>query len=72
MADLAVDTRTFGGATTTQDTLWMATPTVLVPGENMVTRAGPSGLYAVGLDHWGLTMRSLKEYEDLIVRLAAA
>jgi len=48
-ADLAVDTHFFGGATTTQDTLWEGTPTAMVPGENMVTRAGPSALEAVGI-----------------------
>ena len=71
MADLAVDTRNFGGATTTQDTLWRTTPTAMVPTENMVTRAGPSALEAIGVPSDSCSVESLKEYEDLVVGLVA-
>lgn len=47
--DLALDTRPFGGITTTCDGLWTGVPCVSLPGGTSVSRAGQSILHAANL-----------------------
>ncbi len=68
VADLALDTLVHGGHTTISDALWMGCPAVTLPGRTFTARAGASLLRAAGAAD--LVVDSLKDYEDLVVRLA--
>lgn len=68
LADLALDTRIFGGHTTTSDMLWAGVPVISLLGAHFASRVGASLLTAIGLEE--LVTRSLEEYRDLAVHLA--
>ncbi len=68
LADLALDTRIFGGHTTTSDMLWAGVPVITLLGAHFASRVGASLLKAIGLEE--LVTNSLEEYRDLAVRLA--
>lgn len=68
LADLALDTRIYGGHTTTSDMLWAGVPVITLLGNHFASRVGGSLLKALGLDD--LVTTSLEEYVDLAVRLA--
>src|SRR3989344_4797209 len=67
-ADLALDTQTYNGGATTSQLLWSGVPIITILGNHYVSRMGASLLTAIGLPE--LITHSLKEYEDLAVRLA--
>ncbi|MBE0533406.1 MAG: tetratricopeptide repeat protein [Rhodospirillales bacterium] len=68
LADLALDTRIYGGHTTTSDMLWAGVPVITLLGGHFASRVGASLLRTVGLDE--LVTISLEEYRALAVRLA--
>lgn len=67
-ADLALDTRTYTGHTTTSDMLWCGVPVVALRGEHFASRVSESLLGACGLG--SLVAENLHEYrlmiEDLV------
>lgn len=66
--DLVLDTLVKNGHTTSLDALWGAVPVVTLPMERMETRASTSAYESM---EWSpLVVHSLKEYEDMAVRLA--
>ncbi len=68
LADLALDTRIYGGHTTTSDMLWAGVPVVTLFGGHFASRVGASLLKTMGLDE--LVTVTVEEYRDLAVRLA--
>jgi predicted O-linked N-acetylglucosamine transferase (SPINDLY family) len=68
LADLCVDTFTYGGHTTTVDALWAGVPVVTRLGDAFAGRVGASLLQAVGLPE--LVAPDLAAYEALALRLA--
>lgn len=50
--DVALDPMPYGGHVTLIDGLWMGVPTVSLPGETAVSRAGLSLLTTAGLEDW--------------------
>jgi predicted O-linked N-acetylglucosamine transferase (SPINDLY family) len=50
--DIAVDTLTYSGGTTTCDALWMGVPVVTAPGTRSVSRSAASLLATLGLADW--------------------
>jgi protein O-GlcNAc transferase len=68
LCDLALDTFTYGGMTTTSDALWAGLPVVTVRGRHFASRASASLLFAIGLDE--MVTDSPKEYEDWAIELA--
>jgi protein O-GlcNAc transferase len=66
--DLALDTFTCNGHTTTSDCLWAGTPVIALQGKHFASRVSASLLTAIGLPE--LITRSPKEYEALAVKLA--
>ncbi|OGC92363.1 hypothetical protein A2899_03480 [Candidatus Amesbacteria bacterium RIFCSPLOWO2_01_FULL_49_25] len=68
MANLMLDTHPVGGHTTTVDALWAGVPVITILGRHFASRVSASALSAIGLPK--LITHSLKEYEDLAVRLA--
>jgi predicted O-linked N-acetylglucosamine transferase (SPINDLY family) len=68
LADLALDTLTVNGHTTTSDCLWVNLPVVTVKGLHFPSRVSASLLKAVGLP--ALVCGSVADYEDLAVTLA--
>ncbi|WP_316975999.1 O-linked N-acetylglucosamine transferase, SPINDLY family protein [Shumkonia mesophila] len=68
LADLALDTRIFGGHTTTSDMLWAGVPVISLLGGHFASRVGASLLKAIGLEQ--LVTHSLDDYRELAVRLA--
>ena len=69
LADLGLDTRLYGGHTTTCDTLWAGVPVVTVKGRHFASRASASILAAAGLPD--LITERLEDFETLAERLAA-
>jgi predicted O-linked N-acetylglucosamine transferase (SPINDLY family) len=67
--DVALDTFPYNGHTTTCDALWMGVPTVTLPGQTHVTRAGLSGLSAAGVAD-GLVADGPADYVSKAVALA--
>ena len=67
-ADLVLDTRIYNGHTTTSDALWAGVPVITLQGGHFASRVSSSLLKAVGLPE--LITHSLKEYEELAVRLS--
>jgi predicted O-linked N-acetylglucosamine transferase (SPINDLY family) len=68
LADLFLDTLPFNGGTTASDALWMGLPLLTCSGKTFASRMAGSLLHAIGLPE--LITTSLREYEDLAVRLA--
>lgn len=69
LADLALDTRTVNGHTTTSDALWAGVPVISMLGTHFASRVSASLLHAVGLGD--LVAESTAAYETLAVTLAA-
>lgn len=68
LADLALDTFTCNGHTTTSDCLWAGVPVVTKIGGHFASRVSASLLTAVGLPE--LITKTPEEYEKLILSLA--
>jgi len=68
LSDLALDTFTYNGHTTTSDCLWAGVPVVTLKGNHFASRVSASLLTAIGLPQ--LITHTQKEYEDLAVKLA--
>ncbi len=68
LADLGLDTLTYGGHTTTVDALWAGIPVVTRRGDAFASRVGASLLQAIGLPE--LIAPDLAGYEALALRLA--
>lgn len=68
LADLALDTFTVNGHTTTSDMLWAGVPVITLQGKHFASRVASSILTSVGLTD--LISKNKKDYEDLAVKLA--
>ena len=68
LADLALDTLTVNGHTTTSDALWADVPVVTCQGTHFASRVASSILQAIGLDE--LVAHNLADYENLTIHLA--
>jgi predicted O-linked N-acetylglucosamine transferase (SPINDLY family) len=68
LADVALDTFTVNGHTTTTDALKADIPVITCLGSHFASRVAASILQAVGLDQ--LVTRNVSNYEDLAVSLA--
>ena len=68
LSDLALDTFTYNGHTTTSDSLWAGVPVVTLQGKHFASRVASSILTAAGLPE--LITHSQKEYENLAIELA--
>ncbi|MBI9087699.1 MAG: tetratricopeptide repeat protein [Desulfobacterium sp.] len=68
LADLALDTRTIGGAATTSDALWGGLPVITLLGKNFASRMSASILSAIGLEE--LVTHTIQEYTELAIDLA--
>ena len=68
LADLGLDTRLYGGHTTTSDALWSGVPVITKIGDHFASRVCASILTEAGLPE--LITKSLREYEDKAVYLA--
>jgi len=68
LADLALDTFTYNGHTTTSDCLWAGVPVITLEGHHFASRVSASLLMAIGLPK--LITHSSKEYEALAIKLA--
>lgn len=69
LADLALDTLTVNGHTTTSDALWAGVPVITCQGSHFASRVAGSILRAAGMDE--LVTRDMSGYEKLSVDLAA-
>jgi protein O-GlcNAc transferase len=68
LADIALDTFTVNGHTTTSDTLWAGVPLVTLQGTHFASRVASSILSAAGLNE--LVAESLSDYKRLAIELA--
>lgn len=68
LADIALDTFTCNGHTTTSDALWTGLPVVTLLGKHFASRVSASLLSAVGLTE--LIAKTEEEYERFAVKLA--
>jgi len=68
LADLALDTRIYGGHTTTSDALWAGVPVVAIQGAHFASRVSSSILTAIGLPE--LVTHNLEDYEALGLELS--
>jgi len=68
LADIALDTRIWGGHTTTSDALLAGIPVITHQGGHVASRISTSILHAAGMAE--LAVDGLKAYEALAVRLA--
>lgn len=68
LADLALDTLTVNGHTTTSDTLWAGVPVITVKGTHFASRVAASLLAAMGLNE--LIAPDLEAYQRMAVDLA--
>lgn len=68
LTDLALDTFTYNGHTTTSDCLWAGVPVITLKGNHFASRVSASLLTAISLPE--LITHSPKEYEALAVKLA--
>ncbi|HWA44898.1 MAG TPA: tetratricopeptide repeat protein [Hypericibacter adhaerens] len=68
LVDIALDTWTYNGHTTTSDALWAGLPVVALEGSHYASRVSASVLRAVGLPE--LVARSREEYAALALRYA--
>ena len=67
--DVALDSFSYAGGTTTCDALWMGVPVVTLAGETGVARGGLSILSNIGLSD--LVATSTKQYTEIAIRLAS-
>lgn len=67
LADLALDTFTCNGHTTTSDSLWAGVPVITLQGKHFASRVSASLLTAIGLPE--LITKTPKEYEALALSL---
>ena len=67
-ADLALDSWTYGGHTTTSDALLADVPVVVLTGGHFASRVSTSILLAIGMD--SMITGTVRDYEDLAIRLA--
>ena len=67
LADVFLDTAPFGAHTTMADALFAGLPAVTWPGDRQPSRVGASLVSAAGPG--GYVVRTLKEYEEVLVRL---
>lgn len=68
LSDLALDTRIVNGHTTTAETIRMGVPVIALYGNHFCSRVSSSILKACNMEE--LITHSLKEYEELAVKLA--
>ena len=68
LADLMLDTRMYGGHTTTSDALWAGVPVVTMLGNHFASRVCSSLLKSIGLPE--LVTGTLGEYKALALKLA--
>jgi len=68
LSDLALDTFTYNGHTTTSDCLWAGVPVVTLKGHHFASRVSASLLTAIGMPE--LITNSVTEYERLAIELA--
>ena len=68
LSDLALDTRIYGGHTTTSDALWAGVPVIALLGTHFASRVSSSLLLSIGLPQ--LVTASLEDYEARAVYLA--
>jgi predicted O-linked N-acetylglucosamine transferase (SPINDLY family) len=68
LTDIALDTWTYNGHTTTSDALWAGLPVVALEGTHYASRVSSSVLRAIGLPE--LIARSRDEYKALALRYA--
>ncbi|GEM_PF-1050280 len=69
LADLALDTRSYNGHTTTSDALWAGVPVITLQGTHFASRVSSSILRAISLPE--LITHSLTDYESLAMHLAS-
>ena len=69
-ADLFLDTFVYNAHTTATDALWSGTPVLTLSGPDFAARVATSHVKQLGLE--SLTTFSLREFEDLAVRLATS
>jgi protein O-GlcNAc transferase len=67
-ADLALDSWTYGGHTTTSDALLADVPVLVLTGGHFASRVSTSILLAIGMG--SMITRTVRDYEDLAIRLA--
>ena len=70
-ADVLLDTQVMNGHTTSADLLYAGVPVVTLPGDRMTNRVASSLASASGTGA-ATTVRSFKEYEDLLVEMQQA
>ncbi len=68
LADLALDTFTYNGGSTTANVLWAGVPLIALMGNHIVSRMSASALMALGLDE--LVVRTRASYIEKAVELA--
>lgn len=68
LIDIGLDTRVYGGHTTTSDMLWAGVPVITKTGKHFASRVSTSILTRAGLTD--LITKSLEDYEELAVKLA--
>lgn len=68
LADLALDTRIYGGHTTTSDALWADLPVITLMGKHFASRVCASLLTNIGMSE--LITNSLEEYKNLAINIA--
>ena len=68
LADIALDTFTYNGHTTTSDCLWAGVPVITLKGNHFASRVSASLLTAMGMNY--LITNSKIEYERLAIELA--
>ena len=68
LSDLALDTFTYNGHTTTSDCLWAGVPVITLKGNHFASRVSASLLTAMGMNY--LITNSKIEYERLAIELA--
>lgn len=68
LVDVALDTRTYGGGSTTSNALWAGVPVIALEGTHFASRMGASLLQALGMPQ--LIVADLTSYRDLAIGLA--
>lgn len=68
LIDIALDTFTYNGHTTTSDCLWVGVPVITLKGKHFASRVSASLLTAMGMPK--LITNSTSEYEKLAIDLA--